>query len=219
MLRGSGVRGDRFVARHDVGMTEAGSEQRRVTISDPQVMRALAHPARLAIMEYLTSIGETVTATECARVAGLSPSATSYHLRALAKFGLIEEAPSRGDARERLWRATVRSWGVDAGRSIEPESRAAENVLVEALLVRDLERSRAWLRRAPSESQEWYAAGVINDSMLLVTAEELSELNAAVGRLLDPYRRRNRIDPPGGARVVAVQYKALPLGEEDGSAR
>ncbi|WP_442933369.1 winged helix-turn-helix domain-containing protein [Micromonospora psammae] len=35
-------------------------------------------------------------ATACAEIVGLSPSATSYHLRALAKFGLVEQAPSRG---------------------------------------------------------------------------------------------------------------------------
>ena len=55
-------------------------------------------------MEYLSD-GHVATATECAEVCGLSPSATSYHLRALAKAGLVEEAPSRGDGRERVWRA------------------------------------------------------------------------------------------------------------------
>jgi len=71
----------------------------RATIRDPQAMRAMAHPARLAIMEFLSD-GAGATATECAEVCGLSPSATSYHLRALARAGLVEEAPSRGDGRE-----------------------------------------------------------------------------------------------------------------------
>jgi DNA-binding transcriptional ArsR family regulator len=75
-----------------------------VVVEDPRAIRALAHPARLAILEHLGT-GVTATATECARVCGLSPSATSYHLRALARWGLVEEAESRGDARERLWRA------------------------------------------------------------------------------------------------------------------
>ena len=55
----------------------------RMRISDPQIMRALAHPARLAVLDQLAD-GGTATATECARTAGLSPSAMSYHLRALA---------------------------------------------------------------------------------------------------------------------------------------
>jgi DNA-binding transcriptional ArsR family regulator len=194
-------------------MTEGPPEpQHRATITDPQVMRALAHPARIAIIEHLTATGAAVTATECAEVAGLSPSATSYHLRALARFGLIEEAPSRGDARERLWRATIRSWSVEAGRAADGESRAAEQTLVESVLLRDLERSRDWLRRARDEPAEWYDAAMLNDSLLQVTAEELTGLNAAVLDLLRPYLRRNRgADLPTGSRTVAVQYKALPL--------
>ncbi len=39
-------------------------------------------------------------ATECAQVAGLSPSACSYHLRTLARYGFVEEdRASRGRAR------------------------------------------------------------------------------------------------------------------------
>ncbi|PZV96243.1 Helix-turn-helix domain-containing protein [Micromonospora phaseoli] len=192
-------------------MTEAHPEPPRVTISDPQTLRAIAHPARLAIMEHLGSTEGAVTATECAEVVGLSPSATSYHLRALARFGLVEEAPSRGDARERLWRSTVQSWSVDAGRNADPSVRDAEQAVVEVVLARELERSRDWLRRAPQESEEWYRNGILNESLLLLTSQELAELNKAVLALLRPYRRRTRTDPPAGARRVAIQYKALPL--------
>ncbi|WP_422772815.1 ArsR/SmtB family transcription factor [Plantactinospora sp. WMMC1484] len=104
-------------------MTERPVEQRPMMISDPQVMRALAHPARLGIMEHLSTTGAAVTATECAEIVGLSPSAVSYHLRELAKFGLVEQAPSRGDARERLWRSGVGSWGVEAGHSVDRAGR------------------------------------------------------------------------------------------------
>ncbi|PWU49140.1 ArsR family transcriptional regulator [Micromonospora sp. S4605] len=192
-------------------MTEPRAEGSRVTISDPRVMRALAHPARLAITEHLSGLEGGATATECAEIVGLSPSATSYHLRELAKAGLVEQAPSRGDARERVWRTVSPSWTVDAGRTTEPEAQAAERALIEAWLARDLERSRDWLRRAPHEPPEWYAATRLADSQLLLTAAELSELNEAVDRLLEPYRKRSRRNPPTSARTVAVQYKAVPL--------
>jgi DNA-binding transcriptional ArsR family regulator len=182
-----------------------------MTISDPAVMRALAHPARLAIMDHLTSTGAAVTATECAGVVGLSPSATSYHLRALANAGLVEEAPSRGDARERLWRSAGYSWGVDAGQQADPEARAAEQTLVEIFLSQEVERTRDWLRRAPHEPKEWYDTAVQSRSILLLTAEELSELNGAVMKLLESYRRRTRVDPPAGARTITAYYKVLPV--------
>ncbi|MEV5690617.1 metalloregulator ArsR/SmtB family transcription factor [Micromonospora globbae] len=192
-------------------MTEPRAERRGVRISDPQVMRALAHPARLTIMEHLSSLPAGATATECAEIVGQSPSATSYHLRELAKAGLVEPAPSRGDARERVWRTVGSSWEVDAGRDAEPDAVAAQTALIEAWLGRELDRSRGWLRRASTEPPEWYAAARLSDSQLLLTAEELTELNDAIDRLLEPYRKRTRTDPPAGARTVSIHYKALPV--------
>ncbi|MFC6018713.1 ArsR/SmtB family transcription factor [Plantactinospora solaniradicis] len=192
-------------------VTEQPVEQRPMMISDPQVMRALAHPARLGIMEHLTSTGAAVTATECAEIVGLSPSAVSYHLRELAKFGLVEQAPSRGDARERLWRTSVGSWGVEAGQDASPEARDAEATLIEVYAARDLQRVRDWVRRSRDEPKEWYDAATISGPVLMLTAEELTALNEAVRELTKPYRRRDRVDPPEGARPVMIHYAALPL--------
>ncbi|MGI5211494.1 ArsR/SmtB family transcription factor [Plantactinospora sp. CA-290183] len=190
---------------------EPTADQRPMMISDPQVMRALAHPARLEIMEHLTTTGAAVTATECAEIVGLSPSATSYHLRELARYGLVEQAPSRGDARERLWRSTVRSWGVEIGPDASAEARAAEETLIEVYLARDLERVRDWVYRSRDESKEWTEAARISGQTLLLTAAELTALNDAVRALMQPYLRRERADPPEGARPVAVHYAAVPM--------
>ncbi|MEU8179814.1 helix-turn-helix domain-containing protein [Micromonospora sp. NPDC049044] len=193
-------------------MTEARPDSRRTAISDPQVMRALAHPARIALMEYLAARDGGGTATECAEVVGLSPSATSYHLRELAKFGLVEQAPSRGDARERVWRVRSAGLRVDAGRDAGPAARAAEQAVVEAYAARAMERVRDWSRRAGDEPAEWYDNALFNDTLLLLTAEELAGLNEAVLALLRPYQaRRREADPPQGARTVAVQYRTVPL--------
>ena len=43
---------------------------------NPRSIRALAHPARLAIIDALAT-GEELTATQCAELTGLSPSATA----------------------------------------------------------------------------------------------------------------------------------------------
>src|SRR4051794_27405311 len=104
-------------------------------VHDPRAMRALAHPARLAILEQLASQGPA-TATECAETAGVSPSACSYHLRALARWGLVTETEGT-DRRERRWRAEGRS--VFRARSTtiigdddaprRPDVRAAEHLL------------------------------------------------------------------------------------------
>lgn len=189
----------------------AAPDPRRVTITDPQVMRALAHPARLTIMEHLSSTGEAVTATGFAEIVGLSPSATSYHLRELSRYGLVEQAPSRGDARERRWRSAIQSWQLDLAQDDDAEAQAAEQTLLDVYLTRDFEKVREWVRRARTEPKEWHDAAVIASPMLLLTVDELKSLNDAVFELWEPYRRRARqADPPPGARAVAVRYSALP---------
>src|SRR3954465_3146433 len=72
-------------------------------VADPKAMRAMAHPVRLALMEALNDAG-TLTATEAAERVGESPSNCSFHLRQLAKYGFVEEAPG-GTGRQRPWRA------------------------------------------------------------------------------------------------------------------
>jgi DNA-binding transcriptional ArsR family regulator len=179
-----------------------------MTITDPQLMRALAHPARVAILEHLSSSDSVATATECAEVAGLSPSATSYHLRELAKHGLIAEAPSRGDGRERVWRSAITGFQIEPGHRAPPDTRAAEQELVDVVLARDDDRLRRWQERAPHEPPEWYDAVMVSNSVLLLTAEELTALNQAVLALCEPYKRRNReANAPAGARIVAAQYR------------
>jgi DNA-binding transcriptional ArsR family regulator len=180
-------------------------------ITDPKVMRALAHPARIAIIEHLGSTGAVVTATECAGLVGLSPSATSYHLRELAKSGLVEQAPSRGDARERVWRSTNAGFSVE-GDLDEPETRASQQALVDVYLTRDFARLREWMARVHEEPKGWQDASALMGPILLLNAEELSEVNRRVREVLDPYRRRERMaDAPGDARAVAVHYAAFPV--------
>jgi DNA-binding transcriptional ArsR family regulator len=180
-----------------------------VTITDPQVMRAMAHPARLAIMEYLSD-GAVATATECAEVCGLSPSATSYHLRALAKAGLVEEAPSRGDGRERVWRAAQTSLLISPQLD-SPEALSAARGLLEMMLARDDEKIAHWMDNAESEPKEWYDAAGMTRHQLILTAQELTELFEAVQRILEPYGRVERSKPPEGARKVGVLFRAIPM--------
>jgi len=183
-----------------------------IRIADPAMMRALAHPARLAILDYLHDSPSGATATECAQISGLSPSATSYHLRTLANLGLVEEAPSRGDGRERVWRAPQHSYRVDAGQDASPEALAAERALLDVYLDRENAKVRSWVEHAREEPNEWYDAAVLSEHRLLVTATELEEINKTVHDLLDRYRRRERRGAaPEGARAVTVQYRSLPI--------
>ena len=89
------------------GRSAAGSDRsfaadpRDDSGSDLAALRATAHPTRRAILALL---GEhtTLTATESARLLGVSPKACSYHLAVLADQHLVEEVAASG--RNRPWR-------------------------------------------------------------------------------------------------------------------
>jgi len=187
---------------------EPGVQQPTSTL-DAAVMRAMAHPARLALLEHLRN-GGPATATECAGVVGLSPSATSYHLRALARAGLVEAAPGRGDGRERLWRITAGRYEVSGVADLAPEGREALRALLESLLAWDDTRVRRYLSRLDAEPGEWQDAAFFMDSTLLVTAEELTGLSQAVEALIAPYRKDRRPDRLPGTRPVSLAVRALP---------
>lgn len=180
-----------------------------LSVMDTAVMRAMAHPARLALLEHLRH-GGPATATECAGVVSLSPSATSYHLRALARVGLVEAAPGRGDGRERLWRKTAGRYEVTSVADLAPEGREALRALLESLLAWDDARVRRYLTRLDAEPPEWQDAAFFMDSTLQVTAEELTEVGQAVYELLERYRKDRRADLPPGTRPVSLAIRALP---------
>jgi DNA-binding transcriptional ArsR family regulator len=73
-------------------------------VPDPVALKALAHPLRLRMLGMLRVDGPA-TATQLAVQLGLNSGSTSYHLRQLAQYGFIEEAP-HASRRDRWWRAS-----------------------------------------------------------------------------------------------------------------
>ena len=63
---------------------------------DARTLRGLAHPLRLRLLNTLREFGPA-TASGLADRLGESSGATSYHLRQLATYGFVEDAP---DARQ-----------------------------------------------------------------------------------------------------------------------
>ena len=68
------------------------ARERSVTrLTDPRALRAYAHPVRMRLMGLLRTEGP-LTATRAADLLGESSGTCSFHLRQLAKYGLVEEA-------------------------------------------------------------------------------------------------------------------------------
>src|SRR3954467_8550651 len=81
----------------------------KVELTDPRALRGYAHPTRMALMGLLRREGPH-TATRAAARVGESFASCSFHLRQLAKYGLVEQAGG-GRGREKPWRGAAVSPG------------------------------------------------------------------------------------------------------------
>jgi DNA-binding transcriptional ArsR family regulator len=171
---------------------------------NPRSIRALAHPARMAIIGALAT-GEELTATQCAELTGLSPSATAYHLKLLERYGFAEAAPPRPDRRERPWRATGRPTVVDLDISTPAGASAAAAVGAAYI---DTTRAIAaeFTEAGPAEPEEWRDAA-LNNVDLWLTVEEFHRVAEELEAVLEPYRGRAR---PAGSRRVRVMNVVVP---------
>jgi DNA-binding transcriptional ArsR family regulator len=176
-------------------------------LRDPRDIRALAHPARLAIIDALAS-GDELTATECATLTGLSPSATAYHLKLLERYHLAEPAPARGDGRERPWRASRRT-RVDLDTST-PAGAAAAAAVGLAFFDRSRAMAEEFMATAHEEPEEWQDVTYLANADLWLTVDETRKVTAAIEAVLEPYRDRALADRPDGSRRVRVMSLAVP---------
>ena len=73
-------------------------------VHDPTILRAIAHPVRNRILTELGASG-SMRAADVARELDIPANQASFHLRQLAKYGLVEEDPDAArDKRDRVWR-------------------------------------------------------------------------------------------------------------------
>jgi DNA-binding transcriptional ArsR family regulator len=186
----------------------------RMKVTDVRVLAALAHPARLAILHLLLTLGDA-TATQCARVVGESPSSCSYHLRHLEKFGLVERVESNAedfvDGRTRRWRTVATGFDFGEPHSTgTPELVAASAALVATGLDENLRLARHYLTHLADVPETWQDVAGFSTYALMVTPDELRGLVEAIDALVRPLRGASRDDAPADARPVRLSLDAFP---------
>ncbi|MGP0051874.1 MAG: ArsR/SmtB family transcription factor [Solirubrobacteraceae bacterium] len=172
------------------------------------MLRVLAHPLRLALLDRLMSFGEQ-TAAQCAAAVGSTASNCSYHLRALARVGLVERGES-ADGRERPWRSS--STGLEFGAREAEDSRSSTEAALavdELALARDERLTRRALARHDSQPTEWRAAEAHNSYALRITPPELAQLISEIDRLVRPYVGLTRNEAPDDADVAYLRLLAF----------
>ena len=180
-------------------------------ITDPQAMRALAHPVRLAALSYLQKNGPA-TATQLSEHVGASPSVTSWHLRHLATFGLVVDGPppSGSDRRQRWWNAVAR--GFRYAMPDTPEGTEAGRLLRTEMMNEALESAQHWIAETePVLDPEWSRLAGSANTLLVLTPAEAEAVESAIEQLLATYvQRRDAGDTPADARPVRYLRMSLP---------
>lgn len=189
--------------------------ERRRQVTDVRALRALANPVRYRIFGHLMAFGSQ-TASECAAVVGATPSNCSYHLRELARFGLVErvdDGAGDGDGRERRWRPTATgfSYQVAEADRADPSARRANLALQHAGIDDDATLAHEAAERHETLSPAWQQAESSATYGLRVTPDELVALGTAIDALLRPFIGLTRDAPPPAAEPVHVVFRAFPL--------
>jgi DNA-binding transcriptional ArsR family regulator len=180
-----------------------------VRLTDPRTLRAYAHPVRLALIGLLRTEGP-LTATAAGELLGESSGTCSFHLRQLAKYGLVEEAAG-GTGREKPWQATAQLTDVPVATD-DPKLAAAGVELRTVLAEQYFAGLARWLASSPKEPPQWQEAAEFGDRLLYLTAAELTRLGAQVNALLDEYLDRLAQPElrPDGARRIKYVMVAFP---------
>lgn len=182
-------------------------------ISDPQALRALAHPTRLAILERLQRHGPS-TASRLAPHVGATPSVVSWHLRHLAGFGLVKDWDGAGSRRERGWQAVARGFRF-VPREGDSEAHEAARQLGMEHFASTAEVPMRWLESdEPQLPQRWQELSGLSNTRVRLTAEELEALEGGIERLIAPFVNRPEADAPQGARNVRLLRYTLAEVDE-----
>ncbi len=190
-----------------------GTEHRRLRLTEVETLRAMAHPLRMRIIGSLRVDGPATSAV-LARRLETDSGQTSHHLRLLARYGFVVEAPELGKGRhgrERWWKAATDStqWsddldrlgadGADAIRAFEQAAYRVWGTLVDTY--RDQVARGEW-------DPAWREAAGSGDMVVRLTPERLGAMRDEIQEVVERHDLKDR--PAGDAETVVVVLQAYP---------
>jgi DNA-binding transcriptional ArsR family regulator len=188
---------------------------------DAVTVKVLAHPLRVQILQILQLRG-AVSVTSLAAELGETTGATSYHLRQLARHGLVEQAPSPNAAgepagaarqpsagrRQQWWHMAVDEIHMSGfGFLHDEDTREAVGFLLRETSAERGRRLANWYATATQWPEEWQKASSDSDGHLDLNP---AQTRALADELRDLVKKYQRLRPGQGARRVDVQYAVFP---------
>ncbi len=189
-------------------------------VLDAAAVKAFAHPLRVRLFYLLDADGPATASGLAARV-GESSGSTSYHLRQLARHGVIVEVEGRGTAKERWWQTNPAGFTVRGDHlRRDPATAAAADLLLGEFVRQRLAESQAWLEEAQTTDPAWVEASRDHRRVMVLTRPELVRLGAEIEEVVDRYRLASTsreligsTDADGEAHARVIMHLELfPVG-------
>lgn len=186
------------------------SDKRQIT--DPSVLKALAHPMRLKLYQLLQKAPSTVGAL--AKQVGGDPGQVSYHLRELAKQGFITDAPEEvRDLRQHWWKAVPGTMSWSRSDFTAPEDLEVVDTLRGQWLVEQFRALRASDLARDSLDEDWSTVSTSSQTFLRLSPEEARQLVDELSEVVRAWHTRskaNRADPDPSRRAVRTIVHVFP---------
>jgi DNA-binding transcriptional ArsR family regulator len=178
-----------------------------VVLNDARAMRALSDASRLALHDVLRRSGPA-TVSELASRLDAEPHTIVEDLKALEEVELVERV-----GEDERWAVIGKGFVFEIPEDAEGERAARQ--LTRVMLLQYLDLPRRWVSDdEPHLSLEWARAAGQLHVRLVVTPDELREIEEALERLLEPFLKREPAAvPDGGAHVRILSYFMPEPGE------
>ncbi len=146
-------------------------------IDNAVTLRAIAHPIRQQILEEL-GLREYGRAADLAAALDQPANAISFHLRTLAKAGLIVEAPEHArDRRDRVWKPVAESYEIQ-------RKLAGATAVVDPIV--------DWLREAMTKAAATESGHYrLTAGVSLLTEDEARQLGEELTEVVNRWRDRS----------------------------
>ena len=182
------------------------------TYDDPRILRAIAHPTRNRILSELFAVGG-LRAADIARLLDIPANQASFHLRQLAKYGLVEEAPDEArDKRDRVWRLADRD-GITFNTEdmvSQPGGEAAYEVFRRSAV--------AWghhlVDRAYARDRERRGRNSVAEWALRLNRDEAEQVMRELGEVVDRWRTDAREDDDRETYSVFTVLQPFPADHD-----
>ena len=175
------------------------------------MLRALANPARPRVIDSLTADGPATVSMLAERL-GMAVGSASHHLQALARAGLVEEAPElAADRRQHWWRVVPGGYRWSSTDFLDDSgARAASAAAEMQALDRQYERARRWIE-TQHERPSWAEVTFVHQAWISLTPGETADLAGELRTLFERYKALAERDEDNPDREnVLVHARGYP---------